>query len=789
MKFLKKINLEINKDLYNPIQVKQNDTARYLLFSLLDNGVPFDLSNKTVRVFAVKPDGSKVFNNLTIVDATDGLAELKLTSQMLAKSGWLKLELVIYEAADILSTIKFDIDVIASLRDDAAIESTNDFSALTLALTSVQEWDNYFRETSGQIEQKYTTELNKVKVQAEENKSSLEDVRKLNIYVSDYCIGDGVVDDSDGMLNMARYVNSIDEKISISIIFNVKSLYISKIIRFLRGNLEYVLNNCEVIWNNSIDIGNENRTYGVFNCIGSVDSGHTIKSYVNVKNRGFIREEYSYIEVEDSSIFKEGELVKLSIGENKQTNVDISPYVNVITKITKISSNKIYFEYSTPWDIPIISDNNYGKVHKITKLFNNISISGIEFYDMTNVEKNDDTSGVYPNRGNLVNLFSLMYVDNLTIKNIKGEKNKFCLIRADNCVNVNLENIEVLNPDIVGGGEGYGVQLNNCTKILGTNIRGTNSRHIIDLTNSNHALLINCGGVGKQYAISQHGAYEHDITYINCDGSFQTGQSGSQFGDASKNITLINCNGAISCRYCENLVLENCNLSLIGGLPHSVTAKNCKLNTGFASFYPNSRNISNTMFKLIDSELVSIKPSMQWTFSNWDIVCFIRSSYSNVVNQLLGEDSNSYKIVLQNVKKFISEKCNTNMILNITGQDFTCVCDIDNNDYDLISNQALFRTYNLTNSKVIVRIKGNQIYPKSNGRNILIVPDLYNVINSSIALEFTGNYIDNKYSGHAIYMKLSADNKFKKVIFKDNLIPIDTVITGITSSGGENILY
>lgn len=168
MKFLRKINLEINKDLYNPIQVKQNDTARYLLFNLLDNGVPFSLENKTVRVYGLKPDGTKVFNNLTIINAARGLAELQLTTQMLVKPGCLKLELVIYEATDILSTTKFDIDVIASLRDDAAIESTNEFSALTLGLSKLDEWDKYFKETSGAIEEKYTERLNEIN-------SSLED--------------------------------------------------------------------------------------------------------------------------------------------------------------------------------------------------------------------------------------------------------------------------------------------------------------------------------------------------------------------------------------------------------------------------------------------------------------------------------------------------------------------------------------------------------------------------------------------------------------------------------------
>ncbi|MGG7189469.1 BppU family phage baseplate upper protein [Clostridium paraputrificum] len=170
MKFLRKINLEINKDLYNPIQVKQNDTARYLLFNLLDNGVPFSLENKTVRVYGLKPDGTKVFNNLTIINAARGLAELQLTTQMLVKPGCLKLELVIYEATDILSTTKFDIDVIASLRDDAAIESTNEFSALTLGLSKLDEWDKYFKETSGAIEEKYTERLNEINSSLEETK-------------------------------------------------------------------------------------------------------------------------------------------------------------------------------------------------------------------------------------------------------------------------------------------------------------------------------------------------------------------------------------------------------------------------------------------------------------------------------------------------------------------------------------------------------------------------------------------------------------------------------------------
>lgn len=168
MKFLRKINLEINKHLYNPIQVKQGDNSRYLLFNLLDNGVPFSLENKTVRVYGLKPDGTKVFNNLTIINAARGLAELQLTTQMLVKPGCLKLELVIYEATDILSTTKFDIDIISCIRDDGTIESTNEFSALTLGLSKLDEWDKYFKETSAAIEEKYTERLNGIDASLEE---------------------------------------------------------------------------------------------------------------------------------------------------------------------------------------------------------------------------------------------------------------------------------------------------------------------------------------------------------------------------------------------------------------------------------------------------------------------------------------------------------------------------------------------------------------------------------------------------------------------------------------------
>ena len=137
MKYTKTINLDVNKPFYEVLHAKQNDNARYLLFNLLNNGVPFVLTDKTVRAYAIKPDNTEIYNDLTIINAINGQAELQLTSQMLAVPGMISVELVIFEGTDILSTVKFVIEVTGNLRNDAAIESTNEFSALLNALASI----------------------------------------------------------------------------------------------------------------------------------------------------------------------------------------------------------------------------------------------------------------------------------------------------------------------------------------------------------------------------------------------------------------------------------------------------------------------------------------------------------------------------------------------------------------------------------------------------------------------------------------------------------------------------
>ena len=143
----KVVNVNLHQPIYERLTAKQGDIAsRYLLFHLLDGDKPFDLTGKSVRVYARKPDKTEIFNDLTINDASKGYCTLELTSQCLASAGVVKMELYISESGKVLTSIPFELEVIACINTANGVTSTNEFSALEAALGSLQDYDNLKRE-------------------------------------------------------------------------------------------------------------------------------------------------------------------------------------------------------------------------------------------------------------------------------------------------------------------------------------------------------------------------------------------------------------------------------------------------------------------------------------------------------------------------------------------------------------------------------------------------------------------------------------------------------------------
>lgn len=142
------IKFDLNKyKLYENIKAKQKDTkSRFLLFQLLDGSIPFDLTNRSVRAYMIKPDGNEIFNDLIINNYSLGYCTLELTNQVLAVPGKVKIELMITEEDKKLTSSVFELEVIKSINSENSIVSTNEFTALLNGLASLSEYDNYKNE-------------------------------------------------------------------------------------------------------------------------------------------------------------------------------------------------------------------------------------------------------------------------------------------------------------------------------------------------------------------------------------------------------------------------------------------------------------------------------------------------------------------------------------------------------------------------------------------------------------------------------------------------------------------
>lgn len=143
------------------INIKNGDRKREIKLILLDNGKPLNLNNYKVIFTAKKPDGNDILNDVVILDAMEGLCEVEISTQMVVLNTDLNCEIVLYKSdGTVASSSDFVLNILPTFKDSINVVSSSEFTALSNALIKILEWDKYFEETSGQIEQKYTEKLN-----------------------------------------------------------------------------------------------------------------------------------------------------------------------------------------------------------------------------------------------------------------------------------------------------------------------------------------------------------------------------------------------------------------------------------------------------------------------------------------------------------------------------------------------------------------------------------------------------------------------------------------------------
>lgn len=160
MKLNKPIILDLNTENYNVIKLKQYDTGRILDIRILENGQTVDLTSHICTLSYIKADNNIGYiSPLETSNLAGGVLLYQLTNNSLASIGKIEFEITIKKDTEIITTVIFIGEVGRTIRNDAAVESTSEFSALTIMENKVAKWDSEFTAIYPNIETKYTSRL------------------------------------------------------------------------------------------------------------------------------------------------------------------------------------------------------------------------------------------------------------------------------------------------------------------------------------------------------------------------------------------------------------------------------------------------------------------------------------------------------------------------------------------------------------------------------------------------------------------------------------------------------
>ena len=141
-----KMIIAINEPILSKvIAVRGDANSRFIDVQLYNEGVPVDLNGHTVTMSVKTNPKSPMKNPVdefisgTIPDPTNGRCMFPLTTSMLAEAGALDAQISVFSGEqEVLSTLTFIIYVEPSLRSDEQIEASNEFGALVVLFSEIQ---------------------------------------------------------------------------------------------------------------------------------------------------------------------------------------------------------------------------------------------------------------------------------------------------------------------------------------------------------------------------------------------------------------------------------------------------------------------------------------------------------------------------------------------------------------------------------------------------------------------------------------------------------------------------
>lgn len=165
-----KISIDLtNNKMSGAVNVQKNGNCDTLEIYLTNKNQPYVFSDGVhARIRALKSDGTKLFNDCI---TGENSITYKITSQTVSVSGLVMCQLLLYDNNEnLLYSPKFDLVVNENVYDDDGIESTNEYTALTEALSKA---DNVLENA-----QKSFRELNNAVVKADNAAENAQNAAK-----------------------------------------------------------------------------------------------------------------------------------------------------------------------------------------------------------------------------------------------------------------------------------------------------------------------------------------------------------------------------------------------------------------------------------------------------------------------------------------------------------------------------------------------------------------------------------------------------------------------------------
>lgn len=218
MKIETKLLIDFTLGVKNLVTAVQGDlNTRYLTCALKNNGVPLDLTGYTVKIYGKRPENPQkcdkkpskqiLYDLGQILDATNGKVQFPLKTEILAIPGYLECEISVEKITkdaepQILTSPKFKIIVSPSLKNDGAMEATNEFGALVLMFKTWEEASDSLNEI-----------LKKIGEPAETEPTYNSIFEALEILIKKVGIGGGSVDFSELIKNINNSLTNTEQTI------------------------------------------------------------------------------------------------------------------------------------------------------------------------------------------------------------------------------------------------------------------------------------------------------------------------------------------------------------------------------------------------------------------------------------------------------------------------------------------------------------------------------------------------------------------------------------------------